>query len=87
MTIERRVALDEQQRLFGDWTLPEICMNLRMAANGSSDPYRPEDVAKMLSMLKVRLATWEPGIEKYKPFDDAVRRLVEETIAEVEASS
>lgn len=85
MSEERRKAVELQAELCTYDTLPQICMELRMACNGSATPYRPEYVEKVVAMLKERLRTWEDSPPKYARFDNAVRELVAATIAEAAA--
>lgn len=81
----RHDAITEQDRLFGpQLMLPEICMNLRMAVNGSADPWPPEQVRETVAMFWARLATWQVQGQRSKRVDDAVRELVAATLAEVE---
>ena len=56
----RRKALAEQERLFVGKMLPEICLNLRAALNGSCDPWSADSVREVVAMLKARLDTWMP---------------------------
>jgi hypothetical protein len=85
--MDRQEAIAEQHRLFGDepgWELPSICICLRHGVNGAADAWAPGDVQEALAMLRARLATWEEGPPQSRAVDDAVRALVEATIAEVE---
>lgn len=70
--------------LHGPRTLLELCLDLRMAHNGSADPISPEETAAAIAYLRYRLATWTPSTPSSARFDAAVRELVEATIAEVE---
>lgn len=64
-----------QQELFPDGAcLPEICMNFRMALNGSGDPLPAERVAEVTEFLKAVVATW--SFENYDRFDHAVFSMV-----------
>lgn len=67
--------------LQGDATLPEICMDLHMAVTGSCD--RPDEaMAEMATILMTALEDWEPGLDKYGAFDDAMKNLVTVTVQE-----
>jgi hypothetical protein len=80
----RREAVVEQQRLFPNMCLLEICSCLRGGVNGSADPWRPEEIQQTVSMLEARLQTWEPSCPKISiAYDDAVYALVKATLAEV----
>ncbi len=71
---------------FAKSTLPELCMDLRMACNGSADPISDEERDDALAYLRKRLADWKPSIlASGAAFDECVRQLVIATIAEVEA--
>ncbi len=83
MNDRRFAALNRQSLLFGSLTLLEICGNIRMAANGSADAWPDADMKAAIALLRERLATWEDH-KHGKRFDDAVKALVEATIAEVE---
>lgn len=59
-TKSRLAAVQEQERLFGngpDSTLPSICMDLRLGVNGSTDEWKPKQVAEAVQMLEARLET------------------------------
>jgi hypothetical protein len=75
-----------QQRLFPGQCLPEICLALRRGCNGSGEPWAEADVRATLDLLQRALATWEEetGPAFARRFDEAVRNLVQATIAEVE---
>lgn len=69
----------------GPRTLLEMCLDLRMAHNGSADPISEEDTAAALAYLSYRLATWKPSIlPSGARFDSCVRALVLATIIEVQ---
>ena len=68
------------------YTLPSLCLDLRMAYNGSADPFSEEEKCAALAYLKRRLAEWKPTVwPPSAKFDEAVRQLVIATIEEVEA--
>lgn len=84
--MNRRLAVREQERLFGPTaSLPEICLSVRAGVNGSAEPWPESSVEETLAMLRARLATWQEGWPREAAVDEAVRRLVAATIAEVEA--
>lgn len=76
-----------QSKLFGPSAmLPQICMELRMAVNGSSDPWSEAEssaVNESLRFLQARLDNWEAGDAQRDGVDNAVKNLVRETIKEV----
>jgi hypothetical protein len=62
-------------------SLPELCMALRMAVNGSADPWKDDDVRDALRYMERRILTWtESNTAADHRFDQAVRCLVEATI-------
>jgi hypothetical protein len=71
--------------------LPEICLRVRAALNGSSDPWGEDDYEKCLAMLKRRRHTWAApnhssrvrGMHEAR-IDDAVWEMVLATIALLE---
>ena len=68
----------------GPRTLLEMCLDLRMAHNGSADPISEEDTAAALAYLRHRLEAWKPSIlPSGARFDECVFNLVLATIAEV----
>lgn len=70
-----------------DKTLMDICLDLRMAHNGSADPIPAKETAEALAYLRERLAAWRPSpLPSGARFDECVRQLVLATIDEVEAS-
>lgn len=81
---ERVELLEEQDKLFGrQIMLPEICLNLRMAVNGSADPWPDDQIEKTVYILQRRLDLWIDSHSRYKRVDDAVKELVIATLAEV----
>jgi hypothetical protein len=69
----------------GPRTLLELCLDLRMAHNGSADPISEEETAAALAYLNYRLATWKPSaLPSGARFDECVRALVIATIIEVQ---
>lgn len=83
----RMVALAWQEARFGNGpgsTLPEICMALRAGVNGMADPWDTDDIRSTVAMLGARLKTWRhQAAERYAALDEAVRGMVEATVAEV----
>lgn len=78
-------AEDLTRTLRGPRTLLEMCLDLRMAHDGSADPISDEDTAAALAYLNYRLATWKPSIlPSGARFDECVRALVLATIVEVQ---
>lgn len=75
-----------QERLCGRGImLPEICLGLRGACNGSADPWQPDLVKETLAMLQARMDSWRPGRKVEERFDNAVKELVAATMEEVKA--
>ena len=67
-----------------DNSLLETCLKLRMACNGSANPWSVEDIVACRLMLEDRLDDWKPSLlSKGRMFDQAVRLLVIATIEEV----
>lgn len=84
--LSRQVALEWQASQYPGSTLPEICMDLRGAVNGSCDPCLPHEVRQAVAMLRVRLKTWAPACShQSEKFDDAVYRMVVATLEEVDS--
>jgi len=84
MNDARQIALAWQESLFGrshGSTLPEICLGMRMAANGSADPWPTEVVRTTVGMLEARVETWQDSRQGEKEFDDAVLAMVKAAIA------
>ncbi len=83
----RDEALREQRAITHPTsTLPEVCMDLRMAVNGSADGWDVAYIRRVVRMLQSRLATWQPTLyEKSRRVDAAVHALVEATLAEVQS--
>lgn len=71
---------------FHGTTLPELCLNLRMACNGSADPWKSEDVVDTLLYLGYRLLTWSDSSNFISKIDDAVYMLVKATIYEIKST-
>lgn len=61
-------------------SLLEICLYLHMSNNGASDPLPDEQYKEYLQHITNRLENWREG--QPSKFDDAVKSLVQETIAE-----
>lgn len=73
------------EEYFAKTTLPTLCLDLRMARNGSADPWSDTEVQEALAWLQHRLDTWKPSRPAGNKFDECVRQLVIATIEEVEA--
>lgn len=58
--------------------LPEICLNVRAALNGSSDPWKPESIKETLVFLQNVIKTWDHETEDL--IDAAVYFMVVATI-------
>ena len=84
---EKRLAsLHLQREMFGTQTLLEICQNLRMAVNGSADPWHPDDINDAVNMLQSRVDSWKPGPDwnsEAARVDAAVLEYVRAVLAEV----
>lgn len=63
----------------------EICLYLHMHHNGASDPLDAETYAEYLQHITNRLSNWREGQAISKQFDDAVKSLIQATIAECNA--
>lgn len=64
--------------------LPEVCLQLRNACNGSADPWSAEKISKVCHYLRDRLKKWEPSSRAdAEMLDEAVRMLVIATLAEI----
>lgn len=59
--------------------LPTLCLSLRMACNGSGDPWPPEKVALARAHIESKLASWRLP---ESAFDEAVRMMCEATLEE-----
>lgn len=61
----------------------DVCLKLKMSADGSSDPLSDEDQERYCNYLETVLDTWvlEPGNVLSMNFDFAVRNLVIATLA------
>ena len=80
----RADAIAEQERLFPGFpaschpnTLPEICLDLRMALNGAADPWPAADLAEVVAMLQARLDTWADPTDA---MDAHVRGMVQQAV-------
>lgn len=71
---------------FKTTTLPTLCLDLRMACNGSADPMKDEDRDGAIAYLQGRLDAWKPAVRGQESFDEAVRQLVIATLAEVKGN-
>jgi hypothetical protein len=63
-------------------TLPEICAGLRMALNGSADPWPDEVVREAASMLRATRDAWDRS--RQDTFDAAVLLMVDHAIRTAE---
>jgi hypothetical protein len=61
-----------------DISIYDICLELRMSWNGSSDPMDKDDEKKALEYLRITLGTWkEDSIGLFETaFDNAVKNLI-----------
>lgn len=86
MASPRLACVYAQERIFGHGvSLPDCCIVLRAAVNGSSDPWKDEDVDDAVYMLRKRIETWEPTLRpEDERMDAAVKELVLATIEYVE---
>ena len=66
-----------------DLEILPVCLGLHMAHTGSADPLPEEDKARHVAWLRQRLADWQPAPVWWTRFDDAVKALIEATLAEV----
>lgn len=64
--------------------LLDLCLRLRMAANGSADPIAEDAMEEALRYLRLRVSEWRRSTRRSARFDECVRQLVLATIAEVE---
>lgn len=64
-------------------TIPTLCLDLRMACNGSADPMKDEDRNAAIAYLQSRIDAWKPSSRGQEGFDEAVRQLAIATLAEV----
>jgi hypothetical protein len=64
-------------------TLPELCLDVRMALNGSADPWPVGRYYQAREVLRGRSEGWQLGAcgELDKKFDSAVKQMVDATIA------
>lgn len=86
-TDSKQVALTQYKAVFGDATLMDACLDLRMACNGSGDPIPNEEKDKQMSALEGRLKAWTPSHgPQWAEFDEAVRQVVIATLVEVGSS-
>lgn len=62
--------------------LPEICLCIRMALNGASDPLPDKSIKDTYQLLKDVLATWrvDPNNVESMRMDEAVYSLVQATV-------
>jgi hypothetical protein len=72
----------QQDEMFPGKMLPEICLNLRQALNGTSEAWPDDAVGKTVHLLRDVLTTWAaPTFADDGPMDTCVYRLVGETVA------
>lgn len=64
------------------YTLPELCIDLRMALTGSADPWRKERVLAAAKILQDALDTWVNHHRDYEQvlFDETIRMLILATL-------
>lgn len=67
-------------------SLPQLCLDLVMAARGSGPPKTPLEMARALQYISRRLYHWTQPTPEHKGFDDAVRRLACAAVTEVESA-
>ena len=78
--LERRAAVSAVCQEAG---ILQTCLDLRMHANGSADPWHEAMVKEAVAYLRCCLETWEPGIKGGEAFDAAVENLILATLEEV----
>lgn len=67
-------------------TLLSVCLDLRMAHTGATDPLPNEVVQARCAALRARLGAWTPSYHPGRAgFDEAVKQLVVATLAEVQS--
>lgn len=66
----------------GKRSLLEVALDVHTDITGSGE--RPDgEHRRDVSLLRLAIETWEPSsITKFKPFDDAVKDLIERALAE-----
>jgi hypothetical protein len=86
MASPRLASIYLQEQIFGHGvSLPDCCLIIRAAINGSYDPWQDDDIDDAVYMLKKRIETWEPTLRpEDERMDTAVRELVLATIEYVE---
>lgn len=97
MTHEQQLAAivaarAEQERLFPNKTLPQICLDVRSAITGSADAWHDNYMTQVKEMLKARLKCWHQS--DFNPawkvshlslqIDIAVMMMVKRTIEMIE---
>lgn len=75
--LEKREAILPK---YGRDTIPTLCIDMRMACNGSADPCTDKEKARGIAFLRCCLETWQLPEDRGI---DAVRELIEATLAEI----
>lgn len=76
-----RSSIMTSRETLSERLLPEVCISLRMALNGSAEPLGGDDVDRWVAYLETRLRDWRPSPVP-SPVDEAVRCLVAATLLE-----
>jgi hypothetical protein len=65
-----------------DISIYDVCLTLKMAKNGSSDPLQKEDEKRYLEYLKTVEETWEMEYGDYwnEAFDYSIRGMISSVI-------
>ncbi len=71
---------ESQELMIENETLLQICLDVHMAAMGSSDPLLPEEAERYGKILFAARDNWQPSIKSSQSFDDAVLALVRAAI-------
>lgn len=69
------------------YDLMAVCQDLHMNHSGASDSFLCEPRGfreKLIAFLRERLDNWTPSVPSFKAYDDAVKAVVEATLAECE---
>lgn len=82
---KRTAARELQSQLFGESTLPTICLDIRGSINGSCDPWIGEDICLARAFLTVIVEEWEPSWHPCdEDMDNAILALIRATIAYID---
>lgn len=65
-----------------DLDILAVCLALHTSHTGSAEPLPGEEEARYVAWLRQRLAEWQTPHPRTQRFDDAVKALVEATLAE-----